>query len=117
MADADLNGADADLNEADADLSGADADLSGADANLNVVIDMADHNIWFRNFGKTNTTWSQAGFNGDSIVDMTDCDTWFDHYGDWQGEGYSVGLPEPSALAVICTGVFFAIRRRGRVRR
>jgi T5SS/PEP-CTERM-associated repeat protein len=51
------------------------------DANLDGTVGLADWNILFNNFGKTNATWDEADFNYDGTVSLADFNVLNNNFG------------------------------------
>ena len=86
--------------------------ISG-DANHNGIVDMADYQAWFNNYG-TGTTFEQGNFKVNGVTDVADYMAWRNNYGSINLYASSGGAaaPEPITLALLGLGGLALLRRK-----
>ena len=75
------------------------------DANMDGMVDVADYQVWFNNYGQ-GTTWVQGNFKVAGVTDVADYQNWFNHYGmNMIGGGSGAGGAGGAALpGAVCSG-------------
>lgn len=87
------------------------------DYNGNGTVDAADYTLWRDTLGMVVTPGAGADSSNNGIIDQRDYEIWRDNFGmtmPGAGSGAVVGVPEPSALAVV--GVFLGSLLSHRIR-